>query len=268
MSGPLPLEPEQLALAGSLVLVNGLLSLWLKLGLERKLAVASLRTVVQLSLVGYILAPIFAWERPEPVLALALVMIALAGRAAVKRSGRTYRGAQLTAFAALLLGAGATALLATGVIVGAEPWWRPQYLIPLVGMMLGNTLTGVSLGLDRCLAELDERRDRVEGRLAMGATWWEAARPVASEALRAGMIPILNSMSVVGLVTLPGMMTGQILSGTDPTLASRYQILIMFLIAAATALGTAAAVLVSTRAIFDDQHRLRPERITRHRDRA
>jgi len=263
VTGPLPLGPEQLALAAALVLINGLLSLWLRLGLERQLAVASARTVVQLTLVGYVLAPVFAWEHPLPVLALAALMVALASRAAVKRSSRSYRGVHLAAFAALMVGAGATALLATGVIVGAEPWWRPQYLVPLVGMMLGNALTGISLGLDRCLTELDERRDRVEGRLAMGATWWEAARPVAAEALRAGMIPILNSMSVVGLVTLPGMMTGQILSGTDPALAARYQILIMFLICAATGAGTACAVLVSVRAVFDDQHRLRVERIVK-----
>ncbi len=263
MSGPLPLSPWQLGLAASLVLISGLLSLWLRLGLERKLAVASARTVAQLSLVGYALVPVFAWRRPEPVLAVAALMVALAGREAVSRSQRRYPGASLAVFAALLLGAGTTALLATGAIIGAEPWWRPQYLVPLVGMMLGNALTGISLGLDRCLASMDEGRDRVEGRLAMGASWWEAARPVAAEALRAGMIPILNAMSVVGLVTLPGMMTGQILSGTNPLLAARYQILIMFLIAAATAVGTAVAVLISVRAIFDDQHRLRAERITR-----
>ena len=99
--------------------------------------------------------------------------------------------------------------------------------------------------------------------LARGATWWEASRPVAAEAIRSGMIPILNSMSVVGLVSIPGMMTGQILGGTDPVLASRYQILILFLIAAATALGTAAAVLLSVRALFDADHRLRSDRLVR-----
>ena len=115
----------------------------------------------------------------------------------------------------------------------------------------------------RLLAMLDEGRAVIEGRLALGASGWEAARPVAAEALRGGMVPILNAMSVVGLVTLPGMMTGQILSGTDPALAARYQILIMFLIAGATALGTTLAVLLSVRALFDRQHRLRLERLAR-----
>ncbi|MBU1897720.1 ABC transporter permease, partial [Myxococcota bacterium] len=80
-------------------------------------------------------------------------------------------------------------------------------------MILGNSLNGVSLGLDRALALLDEGRDAVELRLALGATRWEAARPVAVEAIRVGMIPIINTMSVVGLVSIPGMMTGQILGG-------------------------------------------------------
>ena len=84
---------------------------------------------------------------------------------------------------------------------------------------------------------------------------------MAAEALRTGMIPILNTMTVVGIVTIPGMMTGQILGGVPPGMAARYQILILFLIASATAMGTAASVLLSIRALFDDQHRLRRERI-------
>ena len=261
--GPLPLTAGQLALAGLLVLLNGGLSLWLGLGLERTLAVASARTVVQLALVGYVLAPVFAWDHPLPVLAVVLGMVVLAGREAAGRSQRRYRGMLGVSVLAMLVGAGGTAVLGVGGIVGAEPWWRPQYLIPLAGMLLGNTLTGVSLGMDRTLAMLDEGRAVIEGRLALGASGWEAARPVAAEALRGGMVPILNAMSVVGLVTLPGMMTGQILSGTDPALAARYQILIMFLIAGATALGTTLAVLLSVRALFDRQHRLRLERLTR-----
>ncbi|MCB9780341.1 MAG: iron export ABC transporter permease subunit FetB [Alphaproteobacteria bacterium] len=257
MTGPLPLDAWQLLLAAALVLVNGGLSLWLRLGLEKKLLVASLRTVVQLSLVGLVLTPVFDLAHPVPVLLVGLVMVVLAGREAVHRSSRRWPGVQRTAFLALLIGPGFTALLATGVVIGADPWWRPQYLVPLLGMLLGNALTGISLGLDRALSMLDEGRPVVEARLSMGATWWEASRPVAADALRAGMIPILNTMSVVGLVTLPGMMTGQILSGTDPALAARYQVMIMFLIAGATALGTATAVLVSVRAAFDGQGRLK-----------
>ncbi len=259
MSGPPPIGWPELALAAALLVTSAGLSLWLRLDLERRLVVAAARTVAQLTVVGLVLAPVFSLEHPLPVLLLGLVMVALAGREAARRSARSWRGASLAAMGALLLGPGLTALVATAGIVGAQPWWRPQVLIPLLGMLLGNGLTGISLGLDRVLAELDQGRAGVEARLSMGATAWEASRPAVRVALRAGMIPILNTMSVVGLVTLPGMMTGQILSGTDPALAARYQILILFLIAAATALGTALAVLASARLAFDDQQRLRAD---------
>jgi putative ABC transport system permease protein len=259
--GPIPISLAGLAGAAALILLNAVLSLWLQLRLERRLAVAALRTTVQLLLLGYVLVPIFSWRSPYLVLAMGMLMILLAARESVRRISRRYRGVQLNAFAALSLSATLTSILAVTVLVGVDPWWQPRYLIPLLGMILGNSLTGISLGLDRCLGELADGRDRVEAALALGATWWEAARPVAAESLRAGMIPILNTMSVVGLVTIPGMMTGQLLGGTPPDMAARYQILIIFLIAAATALGAAVAILLSLRALFDDQHRLRSEKL-------
>ncbi len=261
--GPLPLGPLQLAVAASLVGVNGLLSWRLGLELERKLAIASLRTVVQLLLLGLILEPVFAWRRPDLILVLGALMIALAARAAVGRSSRAYAGLTSHTFVALVVGAGATALLGSAVVIGVEPWWEPRYLIPLLGMVLGNSLTGISLGIDRALSQLDEGQDRVEWALSMGASRWETARPVAAEALRTGMIPIINAMTVVGLVTIPGMMTGQILGGVDPSLAARYQIMIMFLIAGATALGAVGAILASLASLFDAEHRLRLERLVR-----
>ncbi len=257
------LGPLELALATALILINGALSLWLRLGMERRLLVAAVRTVVQLLFLGWILVPVFSLERWWAVILLGVVMVLLATREAVQRSERTYRGIYLSAFVALLVGCGGAALLGTTVIVGVEPWWEPRYLVPLLGMVLGNALTGLSLGLDRCLAVLDEQRGRVEALLALGATWWEASRPVAAEAVRMAMIPILNAMSAVGLVTIPGMMTGQLLGGTPPDQAARYQIVIMFLIAAAVALGSVVAVLASLRQLFDEDHRLRHERIQR-----
>jgi len=261
--GPIPLSAWDLAAAAALIAINGALSVWLGLGLERKLLVASLRTVVQLVALGYVLGFVFDVGQPGLVVGICLAMIVLAANASVGRSSRDYRGARPASFAALLVSAGVTTVVGTAGIVGVEPWWEPQYVIPLLGMILGNSLTGISLGLDRCLAELDEGRGRVELLLALGATRWEAAQPVAREAMRTGMIPILNTMTVVGLVTIPGMMTGQILSGTAPVEAARYQILIMFLIASATALGTAGAVLLALRSLFDDAHRLRSDRIRR-----
>lgn len=263
--GPIDLSALELGLASLLLLGNGAVSIWLGLGLGKKLLVAGLRTVVQLLLLGYLLVYVFETSQPWLVGAICMAMVVLAAHESVKRAGRRYSRIRLDAFLSLSLAAGFTVLVATAVVIRAEPWWSPQYLIPLLGMVLGNGLTGISLGLDRCLAKFDEGRAEVELWLASGATPWEAARPAASEAIRAGLIPILNSMSVVGLVTIPGMMTGQILGGTDPSLAARYQMLVMFLISGATAAGTTGVVLLAVRALFDEGGRLRPERLTKLR---
>lgn len=263
MNGPIELGWAQLAIAASLVAVNGLVSLWLGLGLGRRLLVASVRTCVQLILLGFVLVKVFEWQNALGVGAITVGMVLLAARESVRRTGRTYAGIQRDSLLSLALIGGVTTVLATAVIVGVEPWWEPRYLIPFLGMVLGNGLTGISLGLERCLRELDEGRVRVECLLALGATRWEASRAVAAEAVRAGMVPILNSMTVVGLVTIPGMMTGQLLGGVSPLTAARYQVLIMFLIAAATAGGVTVVVLLSLRALFDDTHRLRIERMRR-----
>jgi putative ABC transport system permease protein len=214
-----------------------------------------------LSLLGYVLVPIFDLKAPWLILLLAAFMVFMAAREAIRRGSRRYRGAQLNTTFALFVAASVTTFMSTRFVIKVDPWWEPRYVIPLLGMVLGNALTGVTLGLDRCLSELDEGRGRVELLLGFGATRWEAARPVVVEALRTGMIPILNTMSVVGLVTIPGMMTGQLLGGTRPELAARYQILIMFVVASATAMGAGLAILLCVRSLFDQDHRLLKSRI-------
>lgn len=137
------------------------------------------------------------------------------------------------------------------------------HLIPLLGMVLGNGLTGISLCLDEMTRHLDLERGRVETELALGATRWEAARGPVREAVRRGMIPVINSMMVVGIVSLPGMMTGQILAGADPLVAVRYQIVILFMIAGATSFGCMLLALHAYRRLFDEAHRLRRDRLRR-----
>ena len=124
-------------------------------------------------------------------------------------------------------------------------------------MILGNALSGISLALGRFTDELIANRAQVETLLALGATRWEAARRPIREAVRTGMVPMINSMMVVGLVSLPGMMTWQLLTGIDPMQAVRYQIVILFSIASGTALGTVGVVLLSYRRLFTPQHQFR-----------
>jgi putative ABC transport system permease protein len=140
------------------------------------------------------------------------------------------------------------------VLRGIDTWYHPQYTIPLLGMILGNALTGISIGLATFTESLVARRAEVETLLALGATRWEASRAPMRHALRTGLTPIINSMMVAGVVSLPGMMTGQLLAGVSPIEAVKYQIVIMFVIAAATALGTTGVVLLGFRRLFTVDH--------------
>lgn len=265
-----PLSPWQLAIAASLIVISGTISLLLRLELERRLAVAAVRTVVQLLLIGLVLGWIFRPQQPwYVVLALMLVMTLIAGAAAVQRTGRRYQGIWLDSIISMWASSWLIAAVALFAIVQVPQrglsWYQPQYAIPLLGMILGNTLNGISLGLDRLGEELAAKRDQVETLLALGATRWEAARGPIQQAVRTGMIPIINSMMVVGLVSLPGMMTGQLLQGADPVRAVKYQIVIMFLIAAGTSLGTVGVVLLGYRRLFTPDHQFLPGRLMKRK---
>jgi putative ABC transport system permease protein len=143
-----------------------------------------------------------------------------------------------------------------------NPWYDPRYAIPLLGMILGNCMTGVGLGLNTLTTSLVTRRPGVEAQLMLGATRKMATAPVTREALRSALMPIINSMAATGVVSLPGMMTGQILGGMPPAEALKYQILVMFLIAGGTGLGAVTAVLGGVYRLTDGRHRLRLDRLT------
>jgi len=256
VSNALDLTLLDLVIAAALLLVAGGVSVALGLGLGRRLALAAVRTVVQLMLVGYVLAFVFGQGTLTAVAAMAAVMIVAAARAAVRRPSHTYRGAFGHAFVTMLLAGLVITTVVTAGIIGIRPWFEPRYFVPLLGMVLGNSLTGVALGLDALLSGVHDQRSRIELELALGATAWEAARPHVREAVRRGLIPIVNSMMVVGLVSIPGMMTGQILAGADPVAAVKYQIVVMFMVAAATSLGCIGVVLLAVRRVFTPRHQL------------
>jgi putative ABC transport system permease protein len=262
----LQLSYWQVAIAALLVILNGAISLLLRLRLEWSLFVASLRMVVQLVLVGFVLEWVFAWSRWYAVLGLSTVMTVIAGLAAVGRTDRCYAGIYTSSIASVWASSWIiTAFAMGGVLGGVEPWYRAQHIIPLLGMILGNTLSGISLGLDRLGEELTASREQVEILLSLGATRWEAAQSCVRGAVRIGMIPMINSMMVTGVVSLPGMMTGQLLSGVRPNEAVKHQIVTMFLIASGTALGTVGVVLLSYRQLFDAHHRFRYDRLRKSR---
>ena len=161
----------------------------------------------------------------------------------------------------MLLAASLVTIFALSTQVRPDPWYDPRYVLPILGMILGNTMTGISLGLHTLTTGAVRRKAAIEARIALGAERLNAFLPVAREALKSALMPIINSMSATGLVALPGMMTGQILAGVEPVQAVKYQLLIMFLIAGGTGLGSVAAVLAGVYRLTDDRHRLRLDRL-------
>jgi putative ABC transport system permease protein len=250
-----------LGLAAMLLIVLSLLSMLLRLGLERKIILFSCRMTAQLLLIGLVLRYLFASGSLLLVLLMATVMLLAAGREVWARQKRKIAGLSgfTLSLAAMFVSSFSVTLLALLVIVRVEPWYTPQYAIPLLGMLLGNTMNGISLAMDRMTDQMFKLRGVIEQRLLLGQPWQEASRDLRSDCMRTGMIPIINSMAAAGLVSLPGMMTGQILGGTPPVEAVKYQILIMFLIAAGTGFGVISAIWMSSLLLFDKRHRLRLE---------
>lgn len=258
------LSPGDLALAAVLVLTVAALSRGMRLGIERQFLSAAVRTTVQLLLIGILLRILFANAALVWVAALGTMMLLAAGREAGARLHRRFRGwwGHAIGTLSMFVSSFAVTTIALTVIVGPDPWYAPQYAIPLLGMLLGNTMTGVALGTDRLLQTAWDQRRTIEQRLLLGEERGQAIAEIRRASIRAGLIPIVNAMAAAGIVSLPGMMTGQILAGSPPLDAVLYQILIMFLIAAGTGLGTIVSVELAARRLFDERHRLRLDRLS------
>ena len=260
----LELSYVQVGLAALLILINGGISVALRLGLERTLLIASARTVIQLLLIGLALGWVFEQQRWPVILGFVCFMTIVAGITAVSRLDRRYDRVHVNTLLSMWVSSWFVGIYAiASVFHGIQPWYQPQYVIPVMGMILGNTLNGISIGLDSVLESFATQHRMIEMRLSLGANRWEACRPELRKAVRAGMIPIINSMMIVGLVSLPGMMTGQLLSGTAPIEAVKYLIVIMFLIASATAIGTVLSTVLACHRLLSSNHRLEHERISK-----
>ncbi len=264
---PIQLTPADLAIAALLVVVDGILSVALRLGLARQLAIAAARMVVQLVLIGYLLRFVFAVDAAWLTLLLVAVMIAIAAReVAARPKQRLVRGGNWVAGgSAVALATGIASILALTTALRPQPWYDPRYAIPLAGIILGNALSAASLSLDGVLDGVVRERAAIEARLCLGATIGVAMGGLVRSSIRRGLLPIINAMSASGIVTLPGIMTGQILAGLDPLQAVKYQILLMFLLSGGAGLAAAVTALVASRLLTDNRQRLRLDRLRTRR---
>lgn len=256
-AGAIPISFGQLALCLVFVVVVGAISLRQALGLEKNLALGTVRSIAQLTLMGYVLRLLFALDSPWLMLAVFAVMTWFAAdivRGRVKKQNVAYFMPTLLVMQIVYF---LVTCYVTGVIIRAEPWWMPQYFIPVGGMVAGNSMNALAISLDRFFSDLKSARPAYEMQVTLGATPEEASRDVFRNALRAGMIPSINSLMGAGIVSIPGMMTGQILAGGDPAEASRYQIVVMLMMVAATALASFAVLHLVRRRCFTSYGRLK-----------
>ncbi|MBF0170829.1 MAG: iron export ABC transporter permease subunit FetB [Nitrospinae bacterium] len=255
------IDPTPADLAVASLLYGAVVGLSLKegLGVEKSLTVAALRMGVQLFFVGYLVRFLFGVERWYVVTGALFLMSLYAARAGVARMKRPVPGLWGPMWIGVFGGTLFTTAVVTQGVLKLDPWYAPEGLIPLGGMILGNAMNGGALAADRLHAELKARRDEIEALLALGLTYPRAAREASREAVRGALIPTVNSMLTVGIVHLPGIMVGQMLGGADPVTAAKYQFVIMLMVAASVSLTAALFVKRGLAVYFTGAHQLRHE---------
>ncbi len=228
-----------------------------RLGQVRPMIVASVRLVVQLWLLGIVLKAIFRAESAWVVLVTVGVMLAVAAHTVGTRQPKHRWQIRLESLAAMGLAIAATMAVCVRLALHLDPWYSASTFIPLFGMILGNSVSGVSLAAERLAADLKADRDLVEQRLALGATSRQAAMPALRAAVRSALTPVLNNMMIAGIVAIPGMTTGQLLAGADVLEALRYQVLVYFGITGTAALSALIMLELRMRRYFTKAHQLR-----------
>ncbi|SEP64477.1 putative ABC transport system permease protein [Devosia sp. YR412] len=265
MSG-LTFSTIELLLASGLILASAGLSLLLSLGIHRALLVAGLRMSVQLLLVGLVLRFIFESGSPWLTLALLVVMLTAASYEVGARQKFRLSGGWHFALsgAAVSTATIVVAAFALSTLASTADWTAPRVVIPIAGIVLGTAMSATSVALNALLDGIVAARNGIEAQLALGHSRSEALRPMLRKAIHAGSIPVINQMAGAGIITLPGIMSGQILAGQDPLIAAQSQIYLMFLLSGAAIASIVIAIYIAMLRLTDDRHRLRLDRLKAH----
>lgn len=224
---------------------------------EKEILISTVRMTLQLVLAGYILSYIFENRHPAFTIIFISVMEVFAVHNTFKRvkSGLTTKLKRIIALS-LVSGSLASLIYFLLIVVRISPWYEPRYFIPIAGMIVGNSMTGVSLGANRLIDGMNSQKHLIEAALMLGATPKMAAKQVVNNAFDSAILPTINTMVGMGIVSLPGMMTGQILSGTSPLVAIEYQIAIMLGILGSVALSVILFVQLGYKAFFTHRDQL------------
>jgi putative ABC transport system permease protein len=238
--------------SAGLVVLAIALSLWWKIPVQKDLALGSIRAFVQLVAVGYALKYIFDLESVWLMHLAMLIMTAVGAQTAAARIKEIKRPI-IVAFVAIAAGSAVTIglLLVLGVVN-----MEARYIIPLAGMIISNSMNAASLTINRLISDIRQNREAIEASLALGKSWREASSRIQKDAAIAGMTPTLNFLKTVGIVALPGAMTGMILAGVEPVKAILLQIIVAYMLAGAVTITSVAALELTVRRFFSSHHQL------------
>lgn len=232
------LDVVDLALAVGLIAIAIGLSAWEKLGLELNLALATGRTILQLIVLGYVLDFIFAVDSVWAVLGILTVMLTITAIVARNRISQKIPLVLPLVWVAIFASTSLTLLYTNFLIIQPDKWYEPHYLIPLAGILIGNGMNAAAVAGERLVSAINQFPSEIETHLSLGATPEQAISLYRKDAIRAAMLPTLNQMMLIGMVTIPAFTSGQLLAEVKPLDAVSYEILIMFMVVIANLLTT------------------------------
>ncbi len=257
MDGVIELQLWQMAAAYIFVVILLLIVRTRGISREKEILVSSIRMTVQLVLVGYILVYLFNHIHPINTIIVIVVMEGFAIHNIYKRTKTKLSKALKKIIAiSMIIGTLSSLVYFLLVVINLSPWYDPRYFIPIAGMLIGNSMTGISLGVTRLVDGMHSEKHLVESALMLGSTPKMAAKQIVDNAFDSAILPTINSMVGMGIVFLPGMMTGQILSGISPVTAIEYQIAIMLGILGSVALTVIFFVQLGYQTFFNNEDQL------------
>ena len=241
-----------------MVAVAALVSELMRISIGKTLMWSAIRALVQLCVMGVIIGYVIRSNNPWLVFGVIAVMLVAAVQITLSRAKGIPKGLAGPVLLSLVITMLLMISLVTELVVRPHPWYAPQLVVPLTGMLLGNTVSALAVGLSRFYESMNERRDEVDTLLALGATPWEAARPSIVSSIRLGLLPTTASLASCGIVTIPGMMAGQVIAGGDPLNAAKYQFVVLAAIAALTLVADALIMTMTYRTCFTDKDQYKP----------
>jgi len=259
MNDYIVISNTSLIISISLMLIVAVIALVNKLGITKSVLLGTVRSFAQLTIMGYVLEWIFDLQKWYFTVMMIIIMIAFATYDSYKRidfrPGKTF----FCCLSSMVVGTTLPLAFMFYIVLQITPWYNPQYVIPISAMVISNTMTAISICLNTFGNELRLRRYEVEAKLSLGAKKGQSLEIIKKSAIKAGLIPTINALMVLGIVKLPGMMTGQILGGVAPIESVKYQLLIMYMISSAAAISLFLLVYMVEKGVFNNREQLRYE---------